>query len=828
MAERSSALARIQGQGLVETTTKDVSMSGAALAATPAGAEMQGRGPDSAKMAGTAPAKVNALRMAIQDVGSSRLAALRETAKADLAMDARTADIQRKSGIMGRIDSAISGYISEIINNQFSSSILKNAGAQLKPNTYTTNAERDALLAAVSLINTNKKPSVGEDGKPLVDAKGQPVLVDATGEDYDKAFALINKALSNMGMGQLQLVKGESAINAKSVATNLFTNLTTEQMAQAFAKDVLAVKGETEIADFLKSADAKIFAEAEGFKDIEGGATAEQQLGELIKSILPPDSDLTKMQLSDMTAAIQKWRQEEFKDVAKYQEILQSGSASTAQRQFAAENLRRLGKMGTIALDEKVGNLEAQMQDGDKLKIGDETSYEEFDIQDFFTKPEQLARLRNWLANPDSAPTLLKSWIENNRDAIANKIEELEPDFKMMADKVEANMKILEITHPSKPDDDTLKHFFGENLFTPTVAAKAFASPEQEAKYKMLQDKDKGPFIAGLLTELGPRSAKLLGTGIDGKEIFDKLTSADLDQIVKYGPVQFVDNLISSTYAKKFAASTTTFTGDTFKAELGLLFEKQLGIDSAGKMLAGLVDQDLTEFMELIPTDSVLSNYIENNKFNFSKIKELLKTLGDGSFDSMATGSSFAAFKKDINKLVDSVRRVPAPVEESVDYNKWFELGKTDRSTWKYHEDNYGFHEQVGSHPKLQLERIKKRIDDVKRRATEMYPSDKWEVRFDAEGNIVVKRKGQGPNGAVYLPVPLSTKSDCYTDACRMAREYKTQFAIQNHFTENYSTLETKYKDRLNAFVEKKRSQNKKTYDTKKERYDKFLALFGG
>lgn len=656
MANGSSTLARIQGRGLVETTTTAAEQTGAQLATTPAGAMEQGRGPDSAKMAGTPPAKVNALRVAMQDVGSRRLGAIRDVAKQDIAADERVTGIRQKASVLGRLDETMATYINTQLQAAFTRELVP-AGATLKEGVYKDDkSKRDTLQAAIGKIIANKADN------PVTDAD----------------IKVVNDALQSVGAAGIKLTKDTSAqINAQTIASNLFDNMTMEQMQSAFGKAVTTANQNTTLDKFLVDPAADTLAQSKGLTDSD-------QLEALLKSILPTQkdaqgnivpADLSKMRLGDVTAAIQQWKQEEFKDVTTYQQTLADPTASPAQRQLALENLRRLGKVGVLALDQKVGDLDAQMQDGDTVMVDDQS----FEISEFFEKPEALAQLKGWLDKPDTAPASLKAWIEANRDAIQNKVNELSPDLQDLSNKVEANQKNLSVDENWKPADQIMKEFFGD-LMDPSLDDKlSKLSADDQAKFKILQDANTGPAMNELLTTLSKNSFALSGTGLKGTDIYKNLTAADLQQIAKTGVQPFIQNVIAQKRAKDFVAQPANI--ETAGNEVRQFLEF-IGIPDTGATFSRLAsNKNLSEFQDIF-NQAGLGDLLVGGQFNIQGLKDKVKQLGltgeTKPSASILDGSNLRTmreyFSKSLGKLrtqLSKVPKVPMPPQSQGEELPW-------------------------------------------------------------------------------------------------------------------------------------------------------------
>lgn len=627
MANGSTTLARIQGQGLVETAPVGMTgIQGAGM--TPAGAAAKGMTPDAAKMAGTPPAKVNAIRVAMQDVGSKRLGALREVAQADLKEDARV-KVAQQASVMGRLDETMATYINKQLQDSFNASILNKANefASIKPTV------KDAAKVQTSVANI------------------------LAGKGTDEDIANVNTAIKDSGAtGQVSLTKDTSPLtNATLIANTLFTNLTGEQMVEQFGKAVAEANKNTDISDFLASADAETFAKAEGLA-AEGDTDPAAALQSIISSIVPEGSDLTKMKLGDLTDAIQTWKQQNFKDVSEYQKTLQDPNASRAQQQMALENLRNLGKVGVIAADAKIGDLDAQMRDGDQVTIDGQ----QFEISEFFTEPEKLSELKGWLDRPETAPDSLKRWIEGNRDAIENKIKDLNPDLEQLSNTVQSNMEAVKLPDNVQLPKETADFFFGESLLKPTIAAKSV--PE---KYELLKDPANGPVMANLLGRL-----KTIGNGLDGRKMFDALSVDQLKTIISTNGVErYINNAIMQKQVKDFSEKNIDETN--FAGSFRLLLGENLGMDDAGASLARLANKDLSAYTDIFKNAGLLNppnNILVNGRLNISLLKDKLKEFANRDANSLISGDGFTALKDYLNNKImgnirNSLSRIPTAAE---------------------------------------------------------------------------------------------------------------------------------------------------------------------
>lgn len=648
----STALGKLQGQGLIETTTAGLQQTGAQLATTPMGATMQGRTPSSVKMAGTQPSKVNALATGMQDVSSVALAGLRETSRIMEGTDAEKAlaDRAQQATPLGRVDDALSKKATEILNAKLKA--LKFEGADLDIDKLKSvgmkQDEIDALQTSINDLSTGG--------------------VNLTQSDINT----INAALIEVGVDERDLLSwdGDTAPSAYAMATaiaQLFTEKSSEELQGILSQAILDSRNESTINNLDDSAVDAIF-------DTPNKVETKSDLIRLLADLTgQSEVQVAAMKLEDVREALATWKEKEFKDVAKLRETLQSKDASYAQRQLALKELRRLGQIGITAAAEKAGDLEKQIQEGDIVRIGDQ----EWTYEEIFADPAKLQQLATWIDNPEEAPAELRTWLTQNKDAISLKITDLLGDTTTglagATARVTENKQTVALPAGTVIGSATYEAFFPgwdkgsidpysiflgatavaeEQKIGDAAVAKAEkalkegetlseedkakirqdalnADPEyvKAQKYKLLQDGTYGKNTALLLTGL-------TGLGQEGKDIFKELTVAEIQELSlsDAGVNRFLTGITNRRNAAAFSGATNL--KQEFKDTMSAL-----GLGSTAALFANLEGVDLKEFADIFK-EAGLSGYLAGNKFALSKLTDQIKELGKMSASDLVRGKN--------------------------------------------------------------------------------------------------------------------------------------------------------------------------------------------
>jgi hypothetical protein len=698
-------LGKLQGQGLIETTTAGLQQAGAQLATTPVGAALQGRGPDSLKMAGTPPAKINAMAAGMKDVSSVALSQLRETSRLMQGTDAEKAQAERvqKASVLGRVDNQIAQLAQNKLIEKLK--LLTFDGAQLDKTKLPGYDDTKISALTTSLSDLIKGGA------------------DLTGSD----ITTINDALAVVGEAPLEL-DPTKPINTNILANKLvklFTDKSKEELQGTISKAMLDARNESTIGALDDAGIQAIFA-------TPNEDESQTDLVNLISSLTGKSAeDVKAMKLSDIRSAIDNWKTTEFKDVEALRKTLDDPAASRAERELAVKELRRLGQVGVTGAEAKAGDLQKQMQEGDTIKLGTE----EWSFDELFSDPTKLAQMQTWIDNPDTAPPELKDWLSKNQDALALKVNELigggatglagavsrvqnNATAIKLPDNVQVDEKTMESYFPgfskagldlqsefldptAKPDAvsgltpaetvlaDTIKKDAtkvkqiadaGQAAVTAALAKNPALTVEEQAairktaedaqlknlmladanylkaqKYKLLQDAQVGPNVAALMTKLRTIA------GVDGTKLFNDLTYDQLVKITKndFDVIDFTTAVTHQNYAKNFSP-----TADAFAGEFSSLM-RVFGDSSTSGQLANLVGKDLTPYLKIFEAAGLTGDksIIKDGKLDVNKLTNMIKGMGTLSTDDLInkkTDKIRTDLSKIVTTLIDEFGKAPS------------------------------------------------------------------------------------------------------------------------------------------------------------------------
>jgi hypothetical protein len=811
-------LGKLQGQGLVETTTAGIEQAGGQLATTPVGAAMQGRGPSSIKMAGTAPAKVNALATArglsptnMRDVTSAALGQLREAGRIMEGQEAAVAETAKRASVLGRVDDQIAKLAEQKTLAKLQA--LKFGGAQL---------DQTKLPGYDNTKLETLRTSIGD-------------LISGGTALTDSDIATINEALTVAGAKPLELTPEKLPsipILAKSLST-LFTKTSDEELQSNISKAILDAKTESTIGSLDDQAINAIFATPDK-------SETQTDLLNLLASITgldaTKDADLAKlrgMQLSEVRSAIDGWKQTEFKNVGELRKTLNDPTASRAQRQLALQELRKQGQIGVTGAELKVNDLEKQMQEGDIVRIGTE----EFTVEELFTDPAKLLQLQTWIDNPDTAPPELKTWLENNQNAIGLKVSELmgagETGLSGALERVKANAAAVKLddSAASTLPKETLEQFFPEfaNVGLDTkipadslaVAAMPETTPAEKAakqkaqaeldnynKYKLLQNPATARNAALLLTNLGTIA------GVDGKKIFAELTPAQMAQLAQ--SENAVNDFRAALQDRNNAAN---FSGATnFSAEFKDL-ARYLDIDSTAGQFANLAGKDLSAYADIFKAAG-LGNLLSNGKLNQQFFADKIGELKKYSLSDLIAGKN-RNIKQELTRLSTTLQRTleRVPTEDMP--------GSMKERDQLFRQKNPGLapaQEQIDAllpeENKLGGENHENWLDYEKKRKA--YPT---------EAQFFRNTPPEYRDSAVYFDtfrdqiMAHSAAEKKWKDSERRFWDVKNRrLDIENRAAQ----IDKEYRDKFQSWFDTEQGEMQKRNKAVRERYAKLADLFGG
>lgn len=656
---QNPVLGKLQGQGLVETTTAGLEQAGAQLATTPVGAAMQGRGADSLKMAGTQPAKINALRAGMRESQSQALAGLREK-----AAGAATAEEQARLSTLR--SATVAGKVDERIRLRAENQ----AKAALSSLTFG-GAEIDTSKLPVGYNTTSLQKSIFD----LI--SNGPDLNDADVAQINDALLKIDPKSPTISYEKDKQM--DAVVLANSLSA-LYKNKTKTEIQGAIQKALTDAKAGATIGS-LDDTDAVNILGKEGAKA--------EELISILTQITGKDAAAVQgMQLWELRDAIQNWKQTEFQDVTKLREQANSPLTSRAQRQLALEQLRRLGQLEITAYEQKVGDLEKQMQDGDKLTIGTE----EFTIEEVFKDPAKLLQLQTWNDNPETAPPELKTFLQANQNAIADQIQKLiggaDAGLTGAIGKIQTNANAVKLDESLKTlPEETIEAFFpgmtkvGLDSKLPqfTTQDQINALPETTAEQKAAKTKAQSDLNNYLKYNLLQQPATAQNTallmsrlltipGVDGKKIFEDLT---LDQMRELARADFRVNDFVAALGDRNTVSQ--FKGDSKnpQAEFALTMDA-LKLGQPGKQLSNLIGKNLSEYKDIFKQAGLSDLLNPDGTFRFEALTSKLNELKNASLSDLLAGKA-TQIKDSLTSLTSKLteelgrvsQRMATPVAEA-------------------------------------------------------------------------------------------------------------------------------------------------------------------
>ena len=137
--------------------------------------------------------------------------------------------------------------------------------------------------------------------------------------------------------------------------------------------------------------------------------------------------DLDNMTLGEVKSQLAAYRSSTFTNVDELREVLDNPFSSQSQKDFARKRLAELGAVGVTSFEQKANNLQAQMEEGDTVKVGDK----QVKVEEIMTDPTLRATIATALDSPEELAKLAKSdsaladWVKKNAGALKDIKDEL-------------------------------------------------------------------------------------------------------------------------------------------------------------------------------------------------------------------------------------------------------------------------------------------------------------------------------------------------------------------------------------------------------------------
>ena len=250
----------------------------------------------------------------------------------------------------------------------------------------------------------------------------------------DTSVTNVVAVLKSLGISAT-INESASDLAQKLAATGVYDQATTEDIKDAMDK----------IALDTKDIKVKDFVDAEGKADLPfDKASAAAVLGLDVE-------DLDNMTLGEVKSQLAAYRSNTFTNVDELREVLDSPFSSQSQKDFARKRLAELGAVGVTSFEQKANNLQAQMEEGDTVKVGDK----QVKVEEIMTDPTLRATIATALDSPEELDKLRKvdaelaDWVVKNQEALKDIKDELTAGLGDLA----ANLKNIKDYYADAPPD---------------------------------------------------------------------------------------------------------------------------------------------------------------------------------------------------------------------------------------------------------------------------------------------------------------------------------------------------------------------------------------
>jgi uncharacterized protein YheU (UPF0270 family) len=479
MAKIGGILQEVSGEELARQTGLE------APPTSPLGMQGLGASQDVAKMAGTGEQVRAVLRETLKERTDTRdVMGEAERGGARKRYDVQTIQSTLSSlGGLGSLDNRVADKARAIITGEgavpdFTNQLdLKNLEEQIKVNNPLITPE--ALEAA----KTNAQTAL----LALRDNKNTNTVV---------------AVLNSLGI-KATINDTASELATKLAATGVFKQATERDIKNAMNATAettagIKIKDLTEV-DFDKQAVATI---------LFGGESDKEKVDALAK--------LEKMTLGEVKAQLAAYRSETFTDLDELREAVANPFSSQSQKDFARKRLAELGAIGITSVEQKANDIQAQMEQGDTVKVGNK----QVQVEEIMTDSTLRLTVATALSSPEELDKLRKTdkeladWVEKNQQALQSVKNQLTAGLGAFA----AKQKEIKDYLADAPVDTLDKFIPGwRNASDVDVAAwKESVASTQPALSHVLNMTDKGKqgIAFSVLSALTPDVAKTFSTTI--------------------------------------------------------------------------------------------------------------------------------------------------------------------------------------------------------------------------------------------------------------------------------------------------------------------------
>lgn len=400
-------LSKIAGT-LTETSGEELARQQGLPAAptSPLGMQAVGGSQDIAKMAGTP----NQVRATIRETLKERTDVRDVMGEAERGSERKRFDVERiqqqlqsltgLGSLDNRVAEAVRARLTSTTGIEFKNEVDRAAVEQVMRTSglTTDSASVDGVIAALVQLRDNMTP---DNVAAMLKKLGISATID------DGAAGLAQKLV------QSGVFKQASIDDVKSRLSQQLENVKNFKI-----KDLGTVDDTGKVVYGNLDFDPKNAADALGL--------TEEQMGNLT--------------LAEAKAMLASYRQRSFADVDELRDLVANPFATQGQKDFARKRLAELGAIGVTSLEEKNDDLQAQMEQGDTVQVGNR----QIRVTELTTDPTYRATIATALSSPEELEKLrltdpkLADWIDANKKALIDVASQLTTGLGDFATKQKA------------------------------------------------------------------------------------------------------------------------------------------------------------------------------------------------------------------------------------------------------------------------------------------------------------------------------------------------------------------------------------------------------
>lgn len=240
------------------------------------------------------------------------------------------------------------------------------------------------------------------------------------------------------------------------------------------------------------------------------------------------ETDLDNMTLGEVKAQLAAYRANTFSDVDELRGVLENKFSTEAQKDFARKRLAELGAIGVTSLEQKADNIQAQAEEGDTVKVGNQ----QIKVEELTTKPEYMATISTALSSPEELEKLRKvdpelaGWIEKNKNGLTPILGQLAKGLVPFA-KTQSEIKDYVSGVPSDLLDKVMPTWRNATDVGTQAWKDSFSATVPSFAYVLdMADKQKQSFVFSALATLPVERMKNFPTTVL-QSIADNATSGE-------------------------------------------------------------------------------------------------------------------------------------------------------------------------------------------------------------------------------------------------------------------------------------------------------------